>query len=102
MQRDPALKESFDRDGFVHISRFLPSGELAEVISNLERYKREVAPMLPANRVLYDRVGEERFLKQLVDMHDADDFFRNWLTSDRVKSLASALLDEKAAPQTLE
>ena len=102
MQANPVIKESFYRDGFVHIPGFLSTTELAEVVANLDRYKREVAPTLAENRVLYDRGGDERFLKQLVDMHEADGFFKRWLTSERTTSLASELLGEKASPQTLE
>jgi phytanoyl-CoA hydroxylase len=102
MQSNLPIKESFDRDGYVHIPSFLSPDELDEVLSNLERYKREVAPILPANRVLYDRLSDEQLLKQLVDMQDADDFFADWLKSERIGSLASDLLGEKAVPQTLE
>jgi phytanoyl-CoA hydroxylase len=96
------LKETFERDGFVHVPSFLSRAELAEVLSNLDRYKREVAPTLEPNRVLFDRIGDEKFLKQLVDMQDADSFFKRWLNSERVGDLASELLGEQAIPQTLE
>jgi phytanoyl-CoA hydroxylase len=97
-----SLKQSFDEQGFVHVSAFLSPVELEDVVSHLGRYKREVAPTLGPNRVLYDTVGQEKFLKQLVDMQDADPFFANWLRSERVERLASELLGERAVPQTLE
>jgi phytanoyl-CoA hydroxylase len=102
MQSNLSLKESFDRDGFVHIPGFLSPTDLADVHLNLDRYKREVAPTLPANRVLYDQVEDEQLLKQLVDMQDADGFFGGWLKNDHIGRLASDLLGETAAPQTLE
>jgi len=97
-----ALKQSFDQDGFVHVAGFLAPSELADVIANLQRYKSEVAPTLEADRVLYDRIGDEKLLKQLVDMQDADSFFADWLHSERVGDIASQLLGERAVPQTLE
>lgn len=102
MQSNLSLKESFDRNGYIHISGFLSPAELAEVLANLDRYKGEVAPTLPADRVLYDRIGDEKLLKQLVDMQDADDFFNKWLKSKSTGELASDLLGEEAVPQTLE
>ncbi len=102
MQSNLSLKESFDRDGYVHIAGFLSPTELADVLENLDRYKREVAPILADDRVLYDKIGDEKLLKQLVDMQNADGFFGKWLKSERTCSLANDLLGEEAAPQTLE
>jgi phytanoyl-CoA hydroxylase len=102
MNSTSSLKDDFDRDGFVHVRGFLSPSDLRERLANLERYKQDVAPTLPANRVLYDRKGDEKFLKQLVDMQDADEFFMRWLKSDSNSQLARELLGEEAAPQTLE
>ena len=100
---DPAaLKEAYDRDGYVHVCGFLSTNELADARQNLERYKMNVAPTLPVNRVLYDVIGGDKFLKQLVDMQDADSFFNNWLRNERNAQLAATLLGEPGIPQTLE
>jgi phytanoyl-CoA hydroxylase len=102
MPTETSPKSAFERHGFVHLPAFLSANQLAELKTNLDRYKREVAPTLPANQVLYDHVGDEKLLKQLVDMHDADDYFHRWLHSERNAALASELLGERAIPQTLE
>src|SRR5882757_6686770 len=102
MSEQADLKATYDRDGFVHIPQFLSGEQLGEVRQNLERYKMGVAPTLPVDRVLHDGAGSEKFLKQLVDMQDADPFFNNWLRSERNAQLAETLLGEPGIPQTLE
>jgi phytanoyl-CoA hydroxylase len=102
MSDQAELKEAYDRDGFVRIRGLLSADELTEVRKNLERYKAEVAPTLAANRVLYDVIDGQKYLKQLVDMQDADSFFNNWLRSNRNAELAATLLGEPGIPQTLE
>lgn len=100
--RTDRSKSDFERDGFVHIERFLDPGRLTELENRVERYKRETVPGLEPRLVFYEGEGENRTVKQLVDMQEKDEFFDRFLRSDRNQGLAEALLGEQAVPRTLE
>lgn len=104
MDRGYELKAAFDNDGFVHVPGFLIAHELLVLREALDRYKREVVPQLAtdSHRAIYDEVNGFRHLKQLVDMQASDRYFRSLLEGERASGLASALLGEKALPQTVE
>ena len=96
------LKQAFDHEGFVCLRGFLSGGEVSEVNFALDRYLEDRVPTLDKDQVLYETLGGERVLKQLVDMHRVDPFFDGILNDRRTVDLATGLLGEPASPRTVE
>jgi len=87
------LKASFDRDGYVAVRKFLPDGELNELISQIDRYIREVAPGLTDEQAYYQDKSRPATLKQLPRM-DGDPFFAEYSHHAVWTELAASLLGE--------
>jgi len=95
------LRNQFERKGFIHVQGFLSPAELSEAMQRVERYKREIAPMLESHRVLYDTDGDNRSVKHLVELDKADPYFAAFLNG-KPRRLASGMLGENALPQNVE
>ena len=67
------VEESFNRDGFVHVERCLPSEELNVVRIQLERYRREIVPNLNPAEAFFEEQRQPDNLKQLQRMEQHDD-----------------------------
>ena len=63
----------YERDGFIRIRRFLEEALLAEVTRNVERYVREVAPMVPPGDRVLEPDGVN--VRNLWRMETHDPFF---------------------------
>jgi phytanoyl-CoA hydroxylase len=93
-QSDAArVKREYDRDGYVALRGFLSAQQVAELKSEIERYKREVAPKLPATEQFYEAKGQPETLKYLRSLADHDDWFRTLFASEPFVRLAELLLD---------
>lgn len=90
-----ALKETYDADGFVVIRGFLPPDELGRLMSNLDRYIRDVVPQLPDGDAFYDDRTRPETLKQLNRIQQ-DAFFQEYLKHPRWTMVAESLLGEAA------
>lgn len=86
-------KQSYDRDGFVVVRRFLTEKDLAELQSNLERYMRDVVPALSDTEAFYEDRERPETLKQLQRM-DCDSFFQEYEQHPRWRELAQVLVGE--------
>jgi ectoine hydroxylase-related dioxygenase (phytanoyl-CoA dioxygenase family) len=95
------LKTSCDRDGFVVVRNFLPADELDVLRQNLDRYIREVVPMLPDTDAFYEDRSRPETLKQLQRMA-CDPFFAAYSHNPRWVTLAEALLGESAVAEQPE
>ncbi len=95
------LKQAFDRDGFVVVRGFLAGGEFDELTRNLERYIREVVPMLPSESAFYHDRARPETLKQLQHM-GRDAFFDEYRQHPNWTSLAATLVGERVNGQEPE
>jgi phytanoyl-CoA hydroxylase len=89
-------KQSYDRDGFVVIPRFLQGDDLQALTSNLDRYIRDVVPSLPDADAFYQDRARPETLKQLQHM-GCDSFFREYAGHPKWTVLAQALVGEPAS-----
>jgi phytanoyl-CoA hydroxylase len=88
------LKPGYDRDGFVAVRRFLTPAALAELTRELDRYIREVVPVLPDSDAFFlDRTRRET-LKQLQHM-TGDAYFREYASHPLWHELARTLVGEE-------
>lgn len=89
-----ALKNDFDRDGFVTVRQLLLKEEFAELQRELDRYIREVVPTLPDADAFYVDKSRPETLKQMQHMQ-VDPYFRDYTTQSKWIALAEGLLGEK-------
>lgn len=89
-------KESYDRDGFVIVRQLLSSDEFAELRRELDRYIREVVPMLPDADAFFDDKSRPETLKQMQHMQK-DTFFEAYTRQPKWRELAMSLVGEEAS-----
>ena len=87
------LKQTFDEQGYITIAGFLPNQEVSELRREIARFITHVVPMLPESHVFYENKNDPRTLKQVQQLSQHDDYFRQLATSKKVTSLAETLLD---------
>lgn len=85
------LKSEYDRLGFVVVRQFLPDTEFLELQSQLDRYLREVVPLLPDADAFYQDRSRPETLKQLQHM-GCDPYFQQYRRHPRWQALAEALV----------
>lgn len=100
-QQDPALKATFDQQGFVIVRGFLEPDQLADLGREIDRYIRDVVPTLPKTNAFFHNPEQPETLKQLQYM-DVDPFFARYQSHPRWKGLAESLLGETVEPNTPE
>ncbi len=86
------LKQNFDRDGYVAIKGFLGKQQSDELISETQRFVKEVVPTIPVEEVYYEDKADKSTLKQVQKVYDFDNYYLKLATSDVVVSLAEELL----------
>lgn len=87
------LKQQYDETGFVVIRRFLPPDELKLLQSELDRYIREVVPMLPPGDAFYQDRSRPETLKQMQHMGQ-DAFFNEYRQHLLWNQMAKVLIGE--------
>ena len=93
--------ETFKSDGFVVIRQLLPSGELAELVAELDRYIRQVVPTLSEQDAFYQDRSRPETLKQLHRM-GRDSFFDAYRDHPRWRQVAETLLGEPVGAEEPE
>ncbi len=91
---DAQLKQDFERDGYVVIRGFLSPTEAAELLRELDRYKREVLPGLPNTEHFYEIKGKPETLKYLQSLAKHDPYFERLAQDERFLRLARLFLDD--------
>jgi phytanoyl-CoA hydroxylase len=86
------LKQVFDREGYVVIKSFLDEQKSLELISQTERFIREIVPTMPFEEVYYEDKTNKSTLKQVQKICDYDDYYLNLATSNALVLLAEELL----------
>ena len=102
MQDLEALKEDFQRDGFVHLCGFMSPVEMEEIEQYYQQVVHEVVPGLPKRDAMYEDYERPETLKQ-VNVPEADaPYFVELRKSAKMLGLAEGLLGEEVVPQSLE
>ena len=96
------IKESFDRDGFVTIRRFLEGDELESLRFHLDRLICEVVPTMPREHVFYEDKSRRETLKQLQMLHTHDNYFHQLFLGGRIEKLAETLLGDKVVGKNFQ
>lgn len=86
------LKRQFDSDGYVAVQGFLNEAQVAELQQQTQRFIDEVVPTIPAQEVYYENKGEQSSLKQVQQVCQYDDYYRELANSPAVVNLAAELL----------
>ncbi|MSU65938.1 MAG: phytanoyl-CoA dioxygenase family protein [Opitutus sp.] len=95
MTSDDQLKQTFDRDGYVVLRGFLAPAEVAELWRELDRYKREILPGLPATEHFYEIKGKPETLKYLKSLSKHDPYFKHLAQDERFARLARLFLNDE-------
>ena len=90
-----------EQDGFTVVRQFLSGEELVELMSNVDRYIREVVPGLPDSDAFYQDKSRPETLKQMQHMNQ-DPFFEAYRKNPKWITLATALLGEPVESQGAE
>lgn len=97
-----ALKESFDRDGFVFIPGFLSPEEVNELNENIRRFVSERLSTMATNHYFYEDKNDTTTLKQMQDLEKYDAYFKTLAIDSKYEQLAQALLAEDVVCKTVE
>jgi phytanoyl-CoA hydroxylase len=101
LEKPPALRAEFERDGYVTLRGFFGPDELREIRENVDRYVRTVAPELPPGEVMYEDVARPETLKRLAHVDRHDPWFREFLHAGKSTALAELLLGGPVVGQQL-
>lgn len=102
MKDKKVIKEEFQKYGYAFIPGFLTIGEVKKIISNFNRVIINVLPGMPPGNVFFEDKEDPSTLKQLIDLHIYDSFFKDVLVNSRFKDLAEFLLEDKVIGKNLE
>ena len=94
--------DSFQQLGFFVIEKFLSDTEVAQINSELSRFKNDVLPKMPASEVYYDQKGDSNSLKQLQRLHMYDTFFNTLMINSPFQKIAEHLLGEPVEGKNLQ
>lgn len=96
------IKATFHQDGYVHIPKFLTTNELHEITQNLDRFIQHNKSQMDTSKVFFENVDEPSTLKQLIDVHQYDEYFNLLLNNSKFKDIAIYLLEDDVVGRTLE
>lgn len=102
MKDKKVIKKEFQNDGYVFLPGFLSEDEVEKIRKNINRVVDEIVPTMPSNLVMYEDKGNPSTLKQLIDIHSHDSFFKDVLFNSKFKDLAALLLEDSVIGKTLE
>ena len=84
--------EAFTCDGYIALTGFLNSDQVAEVREEVARFISEKIPNLPREQVFYETLGQSETLKQIVGLFGHDTYFERLMFGSRFERLAELLL----------
>ena len=102
LNNTPALEESFNRDGFVHVESCLSQEELLVAQEQIKRYKREILPELNSTEAFYEDDNQPESLKQLQRMDQHDKWFLQFALQTRWLELAEKMLRQRVVLNGVE
>ena len=92
-------KLDWDRDGFTVIRGFLDDKEVFKLRAEIDRYIKNVLPVVPENDVMYEVPGSTETLKRLGHMSKYDPYFQDIIHQGKFIHLAELLLGGDVVPQ---
>jgi phytanoyl-CoA hydroxylase len=102
MHHYDALRDDFERDGFVIIPGLLDSQALAELQSQIDRYIRDVVPTLPQDAAFFTDYSRPETLCKIQSLQRHDPWFRQMNEQGSHRPLLEHFLRDGFAPQALE
>ena len=96
------LKKNFDDVGYVALSSFLDSEEIAELQLETDRFIKESVRKLPQEAVYCEDKNDLTTLKQVQKINEYDDYFKRLANSKKVVGLAEELLGGSVALQNMQ
>lgn len=99
---DRALRNRFESDGFVALPGFLAGAELNEWLERVARFVREIVPQMPAEQVFFEDRHDPATLKQVQQIGEHDDWFREQLLAGPPHRLAEQLLDGPVVAKNMQ
>lgn len=97
-----ATIQRFANDGFVALRQFVAGPGLSEILSNVDRFIREIVPRLPPDQVFYEDKNDPTTLKQLQHMDAHDPWFHELLARGPFREIAELMLHGPVAPKNLQ
>ena len=91
--------DAFNRDGFAVLRGFMSRQEIQDLLAEIDRYAREVAPTLPPEEVYFEEKGKLETLQRLNRMGQYDTYFDRLKRSEKWVSAAEGLLGETVSIQ---
>jgi len=100
---DPTqTRQDFQRDGYIAVRPLFDAAKMAEINRELDRFIADCVPRMPETHVFYEDKDDRATIKQMQNMADYDDYFRDLFESDIIRDIATAALDEPVRPVNLE
>lgn len=92
----------YQSDGFIAIQRCVSGEALQELLAEVDRFRRDVAPGLPPEHVFYEDKNDPASLKQIQQMDAHDAWFEMFFTAGRLRGVAEQLLQGPVVPKNLQ
>lgn len=102
MKDQQSIKHEFEENGYVFIKDFLTPEEVEAIKQNFNRVIRDVVPGMPSERVFFEDKDDASTLKQVMDLHVHDPFFKKVLNDGKFRELAEFLLQDEVIGKNLE
>jgi phytanoyl-CoA hydroxylase len=96
------LLQRFEADGFAALRQFLVGDELGELIGHVDRFIKNVVPLMPAEQVFYEDKSDAASLKQIQHMGDHDAWFCDLFTAGRFRQIAEMILAGPVVPKNMQ
>lgn len=95
-------KNDFSSIGYIRIENFLTQQEIGVIAGNLQRYREEVIPNLPSEKVFYEDKNKQESIIRLEQMHKFDSFFDELAKCAVFNGLIDELLGEACVPDNVQ
>lgn len=98
----PKPLKDFHTDGYVALRGFLQGDELSELLSNVDRFVREIVPTMPREAVFYEDRNGPSSLKQIQHMDSFDSWFAEQFQAGAFQEVAEQLLEGTAVLKNMQ
>ena len=97
-----ALKQDFERDGYLKIDPLFSEGEMAAIADALEKFLWDGIKKMPSERIYYEKPGDPGSIKQLQKLFEYDDVFHDLMFDGPPAKLAELALGEPVRPVNMQ
>ncbi len=99
--QDP-IQTRLHSNGFVVLPEFLRESGLMELHAHVDRFLRDVLPLVPDEHVFYEAKDDPTSLKQVQQLGVYDPWFNDLISTGQVRALAEHLLDGPVVPRNIQ